>query len=255
MHSIFLFDQYVQSNMPLLMLLLLSHFSRVRFCATPQMAAHQAPPSLGFSRQEHGVGCHFLLQCMKGKREGEIAQLCPTVRDLMDCSLPGSSAHGIFQARVLEWVAIAFSEVQVITSKIESKHPKNKDEVHTGYRCSRREDQKMCCQRGSTESMRNKLGFRGVCLQRKASNEVVLPDFIQLKTNKQTKNPAGPVGINANDTGRKEPSFIQGYLVPSGQQDWVTSLYLITREGFTVCKRSGNQDGAQTLGPDLCSPK
>ena len=56
-----------------------------------------------------GVGCHFLLQCMKGKRESEVAQLCPTLSDPMDCSLLESSVHGIFQARVLEWVAIAFS--------------------------------------------------------------------------------------------------------------------------------------------------
>ena len=56
-----------------------------------------------------GVGCHFLLQCMKVKSENEVAQLCLTLRDPMDCSLPGSSVHGIFQARVLEWGAIAFS--------------------------------------------------------------------------------------------------------------------------------------------------
>ena len=56
-----------------------------------------------------GVGCHFLLQCMKVKNENEIAQLCPTLSDRMDCSLPGSSVHGIFQARVLEWGAIALS--------------------------------------------------------------------------------------------------------------------------------------------------
>ena len=56
-----------------------------------------------------GVGCHFFLQCMKVKSESEVAQLCPTVRDPMNCSLPGSPVHGIFQARVLEWGAIAFS--------------------------------------------------------------------------------------------------------------------------------------------------
>ena len=56
-----------------------------------------------------GVGCHCLLQCMKVKSESEVAQSCPTLSDPMDCSLPGSSAHGIFQARVLEWGAIAFS--------------------------------------------------------------------------------------------------------------------------------------------------
>ena len=57
-----------------------------------------------------GVGCHFLLQSMKVKSESEVAQSCPTLRDPLDCSLPGSSVHGIFQARVLEWVAIAFSD-------------------------------------------------------------------------------------------------------------------------------------------------
>ena len=58
-----------------------------------------------------GVGCHFLLQCMKVKSEREVAQSCLTLRDPMDCSLPGSSIHGIFQARVLEWGAIAFSGI------------------------------------------------------------------------------------------------------------------------------------------------
>ena len=125
----------------LLLLLLLSRFSCVRLCATPESAANQAPLSLGFSRQEHwsglpfpspmhesevaqscptlrnpmgcsppgspvpkntGEGCHFLLQCMKVKSESEDAQPCPTLRDPMDCSLSGSSIHGIFQARVLE---------------------------------------------------------------------------------------------------------------------------------------------------------
>ena len=59
-----------------------------------------------------GVGCHFLLQCMKEKSESEVAQSCLTLRDPMVCSLPGSSVHGIFQARVLEWDAIAFSNSQ-----------------------------------------------------------------------------------------------------------------------------------------------
>ena len=122
-------------------------------------AAHQVPPSMGFYRQEYwsgmpspspsillasaaaaakslqscptlqprrqqptrlpspcdspdkntGVGCHFLLQCMKVKSESEVAQSCPTLSDPMDSSLLGSSIHGIFQARVLEWGDIAFS--------------------------------------------------------------------------------------------------------------------------------------------------
>ena len=90
----------------LLLLLLLSHFSRIRLCATPQTTAHQAPLSLGFSRQEHWSGLPF----PSPVHESEVAQSCPTLSDPMDCSLPGSSVHGSFQARVLEWVAIAFSE-------------------------------------------------------------------------------------------------------------------------------------------------
>ena len=61
--------------------------------------------------KNNGVGCHFLLQRMKVKSESEVTQSCPTLSDHMDCSLPGSSIHGMCQARVLEWVAIAFSTV------------------------------------------------------------------------------------------------------------------------------------------------
>ena len=64
-----------------------------------------------------GVGCHFLLQCMKVKSESEVAQSCLTLYNPMDCSLPGSSAHGIVQARVLEWVAIAFSNNKLLMTK------------------------------------------------------------------------------------------------------------------------------------------
>ena len=60
-----------------------------------------------------GVGFHFLLQCMKVKSESEVAQSCPTLCDPMDCHLPGSSVHGIFQARVLEWGAIALSNANI----------------------------------------------------------------------------------------------------------------------------------------------
>ena len=56
-----------------------------------------------------GVGCHFLLQCIKVKSESEVTQPCPTLSDPMDCRPPGSSVHGIFQAKILEWAAIAFS--------------------------------------------------------------------------------------------------------------------------------------------------
>ena len=65
-----------------------------------------------------GVGCHFLLQCMKVKRESEVTQSCPTPSDPMDCSLPGSSVHRIFQARVLGWGDIAFSSESAISIQI-----------------------------------------------------------------------------------------------------------------------------------------
>ena len=91
-----------------LLLLLLSRFSCVRLCVTPETAAHQAPRPRDSPGKNTGVGCHFLLQCMKVKSESEVAQSCLTPSDPMDCSLPGSSVHGIFQARVLEWGAIAF---------------------------------------------------------------------------------------------------------------------------------------------------
>ena len=71
------------------------------------MAAYQAPPSLGFSRQEHWSGLPF--PSPMHASESEVAQSCPTLSNPMDCSLPGSSVYGIFQARVLEWVTIAFS--------------------------------------------------------------------------------------------------------------------------------------------------
>ena len=63
-----------------------------------------------------GVGCHFLLQCMKVKSKSEVAQLCPTPSNPMDCSPPDSSIHAIFQARVLEWGAIAFSQTYYLVT-------------------------------------------------------------------------------------------------------------------------------------------
>ena len=98
-------------------MLLLGHFSGVRLCVTPEMAAHQAPPSLGFSRQEHWSGLPFPSSMHERKSESEIAQSCLTLSDPMDCSPPGSSIHGIFQARVLEWGAIAFSTMDMSLSK------------------------------------------------------------------------------------------------------------------------------------------
>ena len=93
----------------MLLLLLLSCFSRVRLCETLWTAAYQAPLPWDSPGKNPGVGCHFFLQCMKVKSESEVTQSCLTLRDPVDCSLPDSSVHGIFQARVLEWIAISFS--------------------------------------------------------------------------------------------------------------------------------------------------
>ena len=77
-----------------------------------------------------GVGCHFLLQCMKVKSESKVAQSCPTLSDPMECSLPGSSTHGIFQARGLEWSAIAFSNREMRNLQL-SGIQENESESHS----------------------------------------------------------------------------------------------------------------------------
>ena len=86
-----------------------------RVCASNSVRPHRWQPTRlprpwDSPGKNTGVGCHFLLQCMQVKSESEVSQLCPTLSDRMDCSLPGSSLHGTFHARVLEWGAIAFSE-------------------------------------------------------------------------------------------------------------------------------------------------
>ena len=102
------------SNSPRIqtMLLLLRHFSHVWLCVQPhRRQPTRLPHPWDSPGKNTGVGCHFLLQCRKVKSESEVAQLCPTHSDPMHCSLPGSSVHGIFQARVLEWGAIAFCKL------------------------------------------------------------------------------------------------------------------------------------------------
>ena len=95
-----------------LLILLLSIFNRVQLCATHRWQPTRLHHPWDSPGKNTGVGCHFLLQCMKVKIESEVAQSCPTLQDSMDCSLPGSSIHGIFQAIVLKWVAIAFSPLK-----------------------------------------------------------------------------------------------------------------------------------------------
>ena len=104
-----------------LIVIILRHFKNItdaakllQSCPTlcdPIDSSHQAPRPWDSPGKNTGVGCHFLLQCMKVKSESEVAQSRPTPSDPMDCSPQGSSVHGIFQARVLEWGAIAFSTV------------------------------------------------------------------------------------------------------------------------------------------------
>ena len=80
--------------------------SRVQLLVTPWTVAYQAPPSMGFSRQEYWSAVPL---SSLSESESEVTHSCPTLCNPMDCSLPGSSLHGILQARVLKWVAISFS--------------------------------------------------------------------------------------------------------------------------------------------------
>ena len=126
-----------------LYLFVIYSLSHVQLFATRRTVAHQAPLSMGFSKQEYWSGSPLpspgdlpylgieprspALQAdalpseLQGKSESEVTQLCLTLYDFMDCSLPGSSVHGIFQARILEWVAISFSRG--------SSQPRNQTQV------------------------------------------------------------------------------------------------------------------------------
>ena len=94
--------------------------SRVRLLATPWTAAYQALPSLGFSRQEYWSGLPFPSPMHEMKSESVVTQSCPTLRDPMYCSPPGSPVPGILQARILEWVAISSSNVWKWKVKVKS---------------------------------------------------------------------------------------------------------------------------------------
>ena len=121
-------------------LLLLSRFSRVRLCATPETAAHQAPPSLGFSRQEHWSGLPF----PSPMRESEKWKWsCSVVSDSLrphGLHPPGSSVYGIFQARVLEWGAIAFSNKDHTYTYIHYTITRNTGTLHTAVKFRRTEN-------------------------------------------------------------------------------------------------------------------
>ena len=110
--SLFTTIPHTKDELPLL--LLLSHFSRVQLCATHRWQPTRLSRPWDSPGKNTGVGCHFLLQCMKVKTEsGSRSIVSPS--DPMDCSPPGSSVHGSFQARVLEWVSSAFSTLDTTT--------------------------------------------------------------------------------------------------------------------------------------------
>ena len=92
-----------------MLLLPLSHFSQVRSVRPHRWQLTRLLRPWDSPGKNTGVGCHFLFQCMKVKSESEVTQSCPTLSDPKDCRIPGSSTHGIFQARVLECGATAFS--------------------------------------------------------------------------------------------------------------------------------------------------
>ena len=121
--AIYLFSHSMKTSLVTSTMLSCCFYCYVASVVSDSVRPHRRQPtrlprpwdSLG---KNTGVGCHFLLQSMKVKSESEVVQSCPTLSDPMDCSLPGSSIHGIFQARVLEWGAIAFSNY--------AKHPEHK---------------------------------------------------------------------------------------------------------------------------------
>ena len=112
----------------------------IQSCSTPCNPHRQKPTRLLCSwdspGKNTGVGCHFLLQCLKVKSESEVAQSCQTLSDPMDCSLPGSSVHGIFQARVLEWGASSlltltnFVLMCVVSDQWSMLHPYHSEGSH-----------------------------------------------------------------------------------------------------------------------------
>ena len=123
-----LLGRKAMTNLLLLLLLLLSRFSYVRLCATPETAAHQGPCPWDSPGKNTGVGCHFLLQCMKVKHESEVAQLCPTLSDPMDGSPPGSSVHGIFQAQEY-WSGVPLPSPEKVLNI--TNHQRNVNQNHS----------------------------------------------------------------------------------------------------------------------------
>ena len=128
----------------ILLLLLLSHFSCVRLCVTPETAAHQAPPSLGFSRQEHWSGLPFPSPMHESEKLKWSRSVVSDSYDPMDFSPPGSSVRGNFQARVLEWGAIALLNHKKEWNWISCSDVDEPRASHTEWRKSETEKQISC---------------------------------------------------------------------------------------------------------------
>ena len=157
-----------------MLLLLLSRLSRVQLCVTPRRPPTRLPRPEDSLGNNTGVGCHFLLQCMKVKSESEVTQSCLTLSDPTDCSPPGSSVHGVFQARVLEWGAIAFSNYD--SSDSQMPHHLNSD----AYECNSH-----CPYPLSTETLPRQLAWHNqqaktslslILIQRKLNSTYPIPD-------------------------------------------------------------------------------
>ena len=107
-HGLGILDIMNKTEFTVCSALLLSLFNCVQLCDPIDGSPPRLPHPWDSPGKNTGVGCHFLLQCMKVKSKSEVAQSRPTLSDPMDCSLPGSSVHGFVQARILEWIAITF---------------------------------------------------------------------------------------------------------------------------------------------------
>ena len=176
-----------------------------------------------------GVGCHFLLQCMKVKSESEIAQWCPTHSDPMDCGPPGSCIHGILQARVLEWGAIAFSVYLEGTSylallwcqseTINHHHLQSEIGFRLGW-------WPYSCNRG-----KKALGLliRVLIPKKKSGSPFLFGDAVL-----ETLHPAAWRGRQSNQKGRAEKRTHAATLMTL-LTSWIT-LKLVWPQNFQICK-------------------
>ena len=153
---------------------MLSRFSHVDSVRPHRRHPTRLPRPWDSPGKNTGVGCHFLLQCMKVKSETEVAHSCPTPSDPMDCSLPGSSVHGIFQARVLEWGATAFYRVKWVKNQLFS------DSAKISVKLSLKGPGLSCVITTLTSQVSGTVSFLGHCL--------LQPPFLRTTTHRDQVN-------------------------------------------------------------------